>query len=289
MSDKHLKDNLRSILYVTGSLLLIAGAVCGVRCRVGESFRISTSAMAEALQPGDYILVNKLPKAAEGRRNRVVLFHSPLRKDSLNCPLFISRVLGVPGDTIEVRPDGYLVNGKAYPRSPQSLSRFFVSADAVEVVRRLLRQLGIPEREWQQESFGCTLSLTRLEEYRLRSEMPEALNDHLVNEQLSPYRLVVPRKGIAYRLDGSALTASREILERETAGNAEIRGEKLFLDGRETNFFFFKQDYFWVLSDNNEEGIDSRHLGFIPADQLVGEAWFIWYSTDKQRRFKWIH
>ena len=71
--------------------------------------------------------------------------------------------------------------------------------------------------------------------------------------------------------------------------SSRVQNGKLFLDGRETSFFFFQQDYFWILADNSQEGIDSRHLGLIPADQVIGHAWFCWFSKDKQRRFKWIH
>ncbi len=39
---------------------------------------------------------------------------------------------------------------------------------------------------------------------------------------------------------------------------------KLFLDGRETDFFFFNQDYYWMLSDNANEAVDSRHLRIHP-------------------------
>ena len=81
----------------------------------------------------------------------------------------------------------------------------------------------------------------------------------------------------------------QEIILRETDGKASFRDGKLYLDGRETNFFFFRQDYYWVLSDNTNEAVDSRHLGFIPADHIVGNAWLCWYSPDKQRIFKPVH
>lgn len=75
-----------------------------------ESYRISTSAMEEALHQGDYILVNKLPLEGNPGRNKVVLFTSPLLKDTVSNPLFLSRCIGMPGDTILVSGDGYEVN-----------------------------------------------------------------------------------------------------------------------------------------------------------------------------------
>ena len=283
------KASLQSFLYGIGSLAIVVGFVYAVRYFVGESYQISTNAMAEALKAGDYIVVNKWPKASIERRGEVVLFRSPLRKDSLDRPLFLGRVLGVPGDTVVVKADGYTINGQEIPHAPQALSRYFITIDAKETLLRQMKQSGIPVRELQEESFGCTISLTTFEEYQLRSELPSSVSDHLVAEQTVPYGLIVPRKGRAYRLDATALICCREIIEQESEGKAQFKEGKLFLDGKECSFFIFQQDYFWILADNPQEGIDSRHLGLIPANQVIGHAWFCWYSKDKQRRFKWIH
>lgn len=283
------KASLQSFLYGIGSLAIVVGFVYAVRYFVGESYQISTNAMAEALKAGDYIVVNKWPKASIERRGEVVLFRSPLRKDSLDRPLFLGRVLGVPGDTVVVKADGYAINGQEIPHAPQALNRYFITIDAKETLLRQMKQSGIPVRELQEESFGCTLSLTTFEEFQLRSELPPSIGGHLVAEQTAPYGLIVPRKGRAYRLDATALICCREIIEQESEGKAQFKEGKLFLDGKECSFFIFQQDYFWILADNPQEGIDSRHLGLIPADQVIGHAWFCWYSKDKQRRFKWIH
>ena len=283
------KALLQSLLYGIGGLILVVGIVYAVRYYVGESYRISTNAMAEALKAGDYIVVNKLPQSPDKQRGQVILFRSPLRRDSLNRPLFLGRVWGIPGDTIVATATGYAINGQEIPHAPQALSRYFITLDAKEALLHQMEQLNIPLRDWQQETFGYTLSLTTFEEYQLRSELPQPVSDHLVCEQTAPYSLIVPRKGRIYPLDAKALICCREIIEQESGGKAQIKEGKLFLDGRETHFFLFQQDYYWVLADNSQEGIDSRHLGFIPADQVIGQAWFCWYSQDKQRRFKWIH
>lgn len=265
---------------------LAACLVMGIRRYGIESYRISTQAMLEALYPGDYILVNKWKADANPGRNRVVLFTSPLRRDTASEPLFISRCIGMPGDTIQVGPEGYSVNGRLVPRSPRALTSYFVALGAKEDFLRALHKLQIPEREMKTEPFGLTLRLTSFEAYQLREELPEELRALFINDPGEKYTLVVPRKGHAYRLDGAALTACKEAILRETDERARFRDGKLYLDGRETAFFFFRQDYYWVLSDNTAEAVDSRHLGFIPADHLVGNAFFCWYSPDKGRMFK---
>lgn len=76
---------------------------------------------------------------------------------------------------------------------------------------------------------------------------------------------------------------------QETGGKAKFRDGKLYMDGRETHFFFFAQDYYWLLSDNPDAAVDSRHLGIIPEDHLVGSVFFCWFSADKNRMFTRVH
>ena len=87
------KALLQSFLYGIGSLAVVVGAVYAVRYYVGESYQISTNAMAEALKAGDYIVVNKWPERPAERRGEVVLCRSPLRRDSLDRPLFVGQVV----------------------------------------------------------------------------------------------------------------------------------------------------------------------------------------------------
>ena len=147
---------------------LASGIVMLIRLFCIESYRISTDSMEEALHKGDYILVNKIPGKNKPVRGKVVLFTSPLSRDSADAPLFISRCIGMPGDTIRVSMDGYTINGQKIPRSPRSLSSYFITLSAKETFLETLEKLDIPLRDFRQESFGCMLSLTAFEEYQLR-------------------------------------------------------------------------------------------------------------------------
>ena len=217
------------------SILVIRGLVAGA-CVVGivilirlfgvESFQISTNAMAETLRKGDRILVDKLMGGRTPGRNRVVLFTSPLAKDSTDAPLFISRCIGMPGDTILVDESGYTINGRKIPRSPQSLSTYFATTGTYETLEASARKLNITPRDLQPGRFGYTFTLTAFEEYQLREELSDAENQHFVSERIREYRLIVPKKGRAYPLDAAALTACKEIILDETDGKARF-GERM--------------------------------------------------------------
>ncbi|MDR2968400.1 MAG: signal peptidase I [Tannerellaceae bacterium] len=98
-------------------------------------------------------------------------------------------------------------------------------------------------------------------------------------------KVTLPRRGKAYRLDAYSLPFCRDAIMQETGGKAQFRNGKLYMDGRETLFFYFAHDYYWLLSDNPEAAVDSRHLGIIPEDHLVGSVFFIWFSADRNRAF----
>lgn len=282
----------RSLISVTkwlATVMLLVGGVMAVRYFCMESFHVSTDSMEVALHKGDYILVNKLPMKDNPGRNRVVLFTSPLLKDTLSSPLFLSRCIGMPGDTIRVGNEGYKVNGKLIPHSPRSLNRYIVTQAAQEELLGVQKRLNIPVRDLKEEEYGLSLSLTSFEEYQLREELSDDANVRFIKDKAESYELIVPQKGRAYRLDASALTACREAILAEAGNKAVFRDGKLFLDGREASFFFFKQDYYWMLSDNINEAVDSRHLGFIPRDHVIGNAWFCWYSKERQRIFKSVN
>ena len=72
--------------------------------------RVENISMEPTLMPGQFILVNKLSsKLNDINRGDIIVFHYPIdpRED------YIKRVIGIPGDTIEVRGNMVYVNGHA--------------------------------------------------------------------------------------------------------------------------------------------------------------------------------
>lgn len=279
-------------LWGWGKMMILALLIVfGIRFFLLESFYISSPSMETAVLSGDYLLVNKSGQISPVRRNAILLFTSPLEKDSSENTLFLSRCIGMPGDTLVVSEKGLDINGKEFPKSPYLLSRYKIDKKMEQSLFRQMKRLDIPVRDKTDADSVSFVNLSTFEEFRLREELPEAINLHFTPVPTETYRLVVPRKGRAYRLDANSLTACKEIIRRETDGQAVFRDGKLYLDGKETSFFFFKQNYYWMLSDNTTEGIDSRHLGFIPESNITGSAFMIWMSkipdTDLIHGYRW--
>jgi len=106
------------------SFFPVALVVLVLRSFIFEPFRIPSDSMMPTLLDGDFIIVNKfayglrLPvinrkvvEIGEPQRGDVVVFRYP-RDPSIN---YIKRLVGLPGDHVEVRDDRLFINGKAVP------------------------------------------------------------------------------------------------------------------------------------------------------------------------------
>ncbi|MCC7406193.1 MAG: signal peptidase I [Bdellovibrionales bacterium] len=103
------------------ALVLAVVLALVVRAFVVSAYRIPTMAMSPTLLPGDFIFAFKLPFGFQpplsggdrigGRaphRGEVVIFKCP-QDTSLSC---IKRVIGLPGDRIEIRGKRLMINSK---------------------------------------------------------------------------------------------------------------------------------------------------------------------------------
>ena len=101
---------LRSLLELPVILLISFVLVFGfVRPVIAAPFYVGSESMLPTLKVWDRVLINKLAyDLDEPERGDIVLFQSP---EGGEDPL-IKRVVGLSGDTIEVRQDRLFVNGE---------------------------------------------------------------------------------------------------------------------------------------------------------------------------------
>lgn len=137
---KWAKENLLSL----GIAFLV---VFAIRSSVVEAFKIPSGSMIPTLFVGDHIFVSKFAygfkipfsdlvfdepvyilKRDPPKRGDIIVFKFP-RDESLH---YIKRVVGVPGDTVEIRSKQLYVNGALVGREPLAASdvdRFFAKND----------------------------------------------------------------------------------------------------------------------------------------------------------------
>ena len=81
---------------------------------VAQPFKVQQDSMEHTLEPSQYVLVDKLtPRFDTYKRGDIVVFNPPAKAAEANGTSFIKRVIGIGGDTVEVRDGEVFVNGTA--------------------------------------------------------------------------------------------------------------------------------------------------------------------------------
>jgi len=125
-------------------ILTIAFIALAFRSLIGAPFNIPSGSMLPTLYIGDYLAVSKWPygysrysfplglPAFRGRilgrlpgRGDVVVFRHPAEDSDL-----IKRVIGLPGDMVEVRQGELILNGRQVPRRPLPPAKIPVTANS---------------------------------------------------------------------------------------------------------------------------------------------------------------
>ena len=57
------------------------------------------------------------------------------------------------------------------------------------------------------------------------------------------------------------------------------------VNGSPVTTYVFQKDYYFMMGDNRHASDDSRYWGFVPEDNIVGEASFIWMSWNTDASF----
>ena len=105
-----------------GVVVLIAtvAVVLLVRAQVAETVRISSDSMAPALHRDEKVLLDKLtPRLGRMDRGDMVAFASPQDGE-----LVLKRVVGLGGDTVEIRDAVLFVNGRQVVERDIDLAAF---------------------------------------------------------------------------------------------------------------------------------------------------------------------
>ena len=242
--------------------------------------------MGETLKAGDYVFVNKLKSSHNRSRNRLTLYKSPLQRDAAKPPLFVGRCIGIPGDVIQMGVDGFRVNGRLLPNAPMMQPTFHINKNIKEPLLQTLEFLQIPFRQMREDSTGIILRMSIREKELLIRNLTKVVPIEMIGEYFMEYEFIIPGKGKTIDLNEIVLMVCKEAIMREAGQRAKILDGKLFIQGKERTSFTFKNDYCWILSENETEGIDSRHLGLIPESHIVGNIWYCWYSSYPANRFK---
>lgn len=286
--------------------MVIIGAmfiVVLLRGCVATSYLIPSSGMENSLYRGERILVNKwsyglrLPfmglwgyhRWAEKpvRKDDILVFNNPANLSQTvidRRETFISRCLGVPGDTLLV--DSLFSVISSEKGIPDLKSLYAYPREKEKQLDSLLVLLSIrPNTLLGQDTTKSIRSFSRYEYYLLEQALGtdnwiEPADKEDSAGALKP--LIIPGKGKAVRIYPWNRTLLRNTLVLHEKKRAEIKNDTLYIEGKPVQYCHFTKDYYWVGANNSINLSDSRLFGFVPKDHIIGKAAVIWLSKEQE-------
>ena len=305
-----------------------------LRACVFDAYRIPSASMEQTLQPGDFVFVSKLgygaripearripftrrvvqnplfpglrlPGLGGPQRGDVAVFHYPPEAGPISerTP-YVKRLIGLPGDTVEIEAKRTIVNGDtlAYPETgrqfwilllgegaflpPDTLATVGFSGrmDRISETERLIEGTAdVAERFRGLAGVEAVVPLVR----RPRdgsAGFPPALGYSL--DDWGPMR--VPFAGWTIPLDGETWPRYRETIYRHEPAEVVRVAGGFEVDGQPAEQYTFRQSYVFVLGDHRDDSADSRSWGFVPESHLIGRARLVYFSRDPVTgRLRW--
>ena len=251
----------------------------------------------------------RLPGLSTIKNNDVVVFNVPPASlnDNEERPIdiktnYIKRCIGIPGDTLVIKERQVYINSK--PNVNPELMQYAYRVDVSSQLRdRVLNQYDISDYTISGkngDSFVYRMHLTNQQVQALEgldfvhNVQLEARNKEDAEYDIFPKGeswnadwygpVIVPGKGMTIDINEKTIAMYSEFITKyERNESVRVDGEKLFIDEQEISSYTFKQNYYFMMGDNRHNSLDSRYWGFVPEDHVVGKAFFIWLSLDKNK------
>ncbi|WP_370895802.1 signal peptidase I [Chryseobacterium gossypii] len=90
--------------------------------------------------------------------------------------------------------------------------------------------------------------------------------------------LRIPKKGDVVTINQETLPEYQWIITEYEHNSLENKNGKIYINGKETNQYTIKQDYYMMVGDNRDASLDARFFGFVPEENIVGKPMFTWLS-----------
>ena len=98
--------------------------------------------------------------------------------------------------------------------------------------------------------------------------------------------IYIPKKGTTVSLNMNSIPFYERIIGDYENNELEVIGEHIFVNGKKSTSYTFKQDYSWMMGDNRQNSLDARSWGYVPFDHVVGKPVLIWFSIN-EGKIRW--
>ena len=276
ISSKKFYSKFKKTIKQTILLLITFIVIVLMRIYVLDMYKIPSPSMQPNLEPGDYILVNKMsygPRVMDWWQllvNNKIEYHwhkgwGAIKKGDVfvfNFPYY---------ETLNDKyPDMY--GGAIVKRC------YGLPGDTIQIDNERMKDEGIKiEKYFYSEGYDSKPNLYP--------------HDSTLNWTIDIYGpLWVPGKGKTMQLNSKNARHYRDVLLYE-GFKINVSNDSVFLNDKYSANYTFKYNYYFMKGDNFYNSQDSRYWGFVPQTHVIGKAVLVLFSLDPDepwyRCFRW--
>lgn len=232
-------------------LIIFITIIAGLFLRIFfiEVYRIPTSSMANTILEGDYLLVNKFiynfrsPKYFPFTDKEIKQFSFPTFREPQRGDIV---VFYHPENSNEIQSS----NSITYIKRCVA-----IGGDTVQIIDNIL--------------------------YINNAAFPD-IKTSANNASYNYGPVIVPKKGNNISIDTSNIAVWKKFIEQEGHTVNISENGSILVDGKFQNTYTVERNYYFMMGDNWNNSSDSRDWGFLPDENIIGKALFVFWSWNQE-------